>query len=368
MSTTQTSTPRSPRFDLPPAPVYSTSNTTDNGLAEWTSRIKAMQRQVDADDEVEQRRLEEEIVRARLARMRRSTSGMSGDFGIGMHGIDLGKLQEASSSPTPPNDPSAGSATAPAAQKPPRTIPSHKPGVSSNAAPPRTPISLAAFMGGSTAAGPRLKRHEPQLDATVVHDGRKDHGPVHPIFGRNGIAMPGMVKGVPTATPDFVRSRTTSTSSVARRYVEKLESQTQSQPQSPGPGLVVPGIRERRISTPAGNVSGELKVYTPHSPSLTPSQNYGAKAAVIPTSPLVESRPKTPITTETRPKTPVAENLFTPRHSILNTLGQRLPILSPNVRRRLLQILFAPRAQFIHVPTPLSPPGRLNNSLLLSRW
>ncbi|KAG1752937.1 hypothetical protein EDB19DRAFT_1670672 [Suillus lakei] len=324
----QASTPRSPRFDLPPAPVYSTSNTADNGLAEWTSRIKAMQRQVDADDEAEQRRLEEEIVRARLARTRRSTSGMSGDFGIGMHGIDLGKLQESSSSATPPpNDPSAGNATAPASEKLPRAMPSHKPVVSSNTASQRAPMSLAAFMGGSTAAGPRLKRHEPQQDATVVHDGRKDHGPVHPIFGRNGIAMPGMVKGgaqppaaaasspsastparaAPTTTPDFVRSRTTSTSSVARRYVEKLESQTQSQPQSLNSGFAAPGIRERRISTPARNVSAQLKVDTPHSPSYHLSQSHGAKAAVVPTSPLAESRPKTPITADTRPKTPVAE-------------------------------------------------------------
>ncbi|KAG2126300.1 hypothetical protein DEU56DRAFT_543361 [Suillus clintonianus] len=184
-------------------------------------------------------------------------------------------------------------------------------------------MSLAAFMGGSTAAGPRLKRHEAQQDATVVHDGRKDHGPVHPIFGRNGIAMPGMVKGgaqppaadtfppsagtparaAPAITPDLVRSRTTSTSSVARRYVEKLESQ----PQSLNPGLVGLGIRERRISTPVGNVSAQLKVDTPRSPSYPLSQNYGAKAAVVPTSPLVGSRPKTPITAETRPKTPVAE-------------------------------------------------------------
>ena len=81
MSTMQ-ATPRSPRLDLPPAPVYSTLSPTDNGLAEWTSKIKAMQRQVDADDEAEQRRLEEEIVRARLARMRRSRTGTSGDFGI----------------------------------------------------------------------------------------------------------------------------------------------------------------------------------------------------------------------------------------------------------------------------------------------
>lgn len=280
-----------------------------------------MQRQVDADDEAEQRRLEEEIVRARLARMRRSTSGMSGDFGIGMHGIDLGKLQESSSSP--PNDSSAGNTTAPASEKPSRAIPSHKPAVSSNATPQRAPMSLAAFMGGSTAAGPRLKRHEPQQDATVAHDGRKDHGPIHPIFGRNGIAMPGMVKGgaqppatatstpsagtpvraVPISTPDIVRSRTTSTSSVARRYVEQLESQ----PQSLNSGLVGPGIRERRISTPAGNISAQLKIDTPHSPSYNLSQNHGAKVTAISSSSLVEFRPKTPVTSEMRPKTPVAE-------------------------------------------------------------
>lgn len=85
-----TSTPRTARFDLPPAPAYSSSTATDSGLTEWANRIKAMQRQVDADDEAEQRRLEEEIVRARLARVRRSRTGQSGDFGIGMHGIDMG--------------------------------------------------------------------------------------------------------------------------------------------------------------------------------------------------------------------------------------------------------------------------------------
>lgn len=84
-----TSTPRSARFDLPPAPAHASSTATDTGLTEWTNRIKAMQRQVDADDVAEQRRLEEEIMRARLARMRRSRTGQSGDFGVGMHEIDL---------------------------------------------------------------------------------------------------------------------------------------------------------------------------------------------------------------------------------------------------------------------------------------
>lgn len=44
----------------------------EDDLAEWTNRIKALQRQVDADDEAEQRRLEEEIAAARRARLRRS--------------------------------------------------------------------------------------------------------------------------------------------------------------------------------------------------------------------------------------------------------------------------------------------------------
>jgi hypothetical protein len=44
----------------------------DNDLAEWASRIKAMQAQVDADEEAEQRKLEEEIAASRLARLRRS--------------------------------------------------------------------------------------------------------------------------------------------------------------------------------------------------------------------------------------------------------------------------------------------------------
>lgn len=49
------------------------SSKPEAGLAEWTSRIKELQRQVDADEEAETKRLEEEIAASRLARMRRST-------------------------------------------------------------------------------------------------------------------------------------------------------------------------------------------------------------------------------------------------------------------------------------------------------
>ena len=52
--------------------------------------------------------------------------------------------------------------------------------------------SLAAFIGGR-ASGPRLNRHAPQQDA---HDPTQfvqpDTSHPHPVFGRGGIAMPGM--------------------------------------------------------------------------------------------------------------------------------------------------------------------------------
>ena len=44
----------------------------ESGLAEWTSKIKALQRQVDEDEEAETKRLQDEIAASRLARMRRS--------------------------------------------------------------------------------------------------------------------------------------------------------------------------------------------------------------------------------------------------------------------------------------------------------
>lgn len=48
---------------------------SETDLAEWMSKIKALQKQVDADEEAEQKRLEDEIVAARQARLRRR-SGM----------------------------------------------------------------------------------------------------------------------------------------------------------------------------------------------------------------------------------------------------------------------------------------------------
>lgn len=50
----------------------------ETGVAEWASKIKAMQKQVDADDEAEQTKLEAEIAASRLARKRRSYGAAAG--------------------------------------------------------------------------------------------------------------------------------------------------------------------------------------------------------------------------------------------------------------------------------------------------
>lgn len=64
----------------------------DASLAEWTTKIKALQKQVDEDEEVETRRLEEEIAASRKARMRRSTN-----LGSRTNSVDLGESCDMSS-------------------------------------------------------------------------------------------------------------------------------------------------------------------------------------------------------------------------------------------------------------------------------
>jgi hypothetical protein len=59
------------------------------GLAEWTSKIKALQAQVDADEEAEQKRLEQEIAASRLARLRRSQGIASGSRIANLGGFDV---------------------------------------------------------------------------------------------------------------------------------------------------------------------------------------------------------------------------------------------------------------------------------------
>ena len=72
-------------YGTPSRRLTSEFPTPDTGLAEWTSKIRAMQRQVDADEEAEQKRLEEEIAASRLARQRRSRGA---GYGIRPESLD----------------------------------------------------------------------------------------------------------------------------------------------------------------------------------------------------------------------------------------------------------------------------------------
>ena len=122
--------------------------------------------------------------------------------------------------------------------------------------------SLAAFIGGR-ATGPRLNRHAPQQD---VYDPTQfvqpDLSAPHPVFGKGGIAMPGMTKPVESSfsmaskstTPSAQsrgknagsRQRTTSGSSSK----ESESSASVDRRLSPTKGFGA-STRDRTISTPS---------------------------------------------------------------------------------------------------------------------
>lgn len=99
-------------------------------------------------------------------------------------------------------------------------------------------VSLATFIGG-TATGPKLNRHASQQDA---HDPTQfiqpDLSTPHPIFGRGGIAMPGMgSKGTKISASDVgsesseryrpsTLTSTKSMSSLTGSHSDKIESGT----------------------------------------------------------------------------------------------------------------------------------------------
>ncbi|KAF6760294.1 hypothetical protein DFP72DRAFT_1063353 [Ephemerocybe angulata] len=166
----------------------------ETDLAEWTSKIKAMQRQVDADEEAEQRRLEEEIAAARQARKRRSRGSRPPDS------ADLSRAAEELNLSSSPSDRFSEDKPKDATERYGHQSEALRKIMGQNAVyVPGSPggrsegVSLASFIGGR-ASGPRLNKHAAQQDA---HDptqyNQPDTSAPHPIFGKGGIAMPGMV-------------------------------------------------------------------------------------------------------------------------------------------------------------------------------
>ncbi|KAJ6499178.1 hypothetical protein C8R45DRAFT_1126495 [Mycena sanguinolenta] len=295
----------------------------DAGLSEWASKVKDMHRQVDPNEEADQKRLQDEIAASRLARQRRSGIGGSRtnsldlskhkDFSSALRtedttsSDDIKPLADRQKSQTEALNKLMGSASPPMAKEQPTT--SSRP----------EPMSLAAFIGGK-ATGPRLNKHAPQQDASdptqFVQRTRIDAP--HPIFGRGGlggiggIAMPGMASKTsaprepdpaltwsrPGRTPE-PRDRRLSTPSP-----EKLESP----PTSPQRG----GVRERTMSTPTGvtaHKNGPIFAPQPTSnpPSTAESRSYsttrysngspapGAAGASTPGKPILASPPSPPV-------------------------------------------------------------------------
>ncbi|KAI3618752.1 gelsolin repeat [Moniliophthora roreri] len=178
----------------------------EDGLAEWTSKIRALQQQVDADEEAEHRRLEEEIAASRLARMRRSR-GIGYGSGSRTSSVEIDKdkvssLKEDKDSSTMMDDMGSIAERQKGQQDALRKLMGSSASVSGSerVTPPvgsarAEPMSLAAFMGGRTT-GPRLNKHAPQQNAhdPTQFEQRTSITSPHPVFGRGGVAMPGMAK------------------------------------------------------------------------------------------------------------------------------------------------------------------------------
>ncbi|KAJ7072217.1 hypothetical protein C8F01DRAFT_1102975 [Mycena amicta] len=217
----------------------------------WAVKMQGVRSQLDTTDS-DQQRLEAEIAASRLARQRRS------------RGLDLSKSSEYSSAlqsiadstalddrAKPSGDRQKGQADTLSkltAMAPSSTVAASRP----------EPMSLAAFMGGK-ATGPRLNRHAPQQDASdpTQFVQRTSNAP-HPVFGRGGIALPGLATQ-PRAgrTPEpQPRSRRLSTPSP-----EKPESPKRT------------SVRERTVSTPTGPKTAPKSTSQPHTPRqiATPS-------------------------------------------------------------------------------------------------
>ncbi|TFY83008.1 hypothetical protein EWM64_g1001 [Hericium alpestre] len=366
--------PSSPRSFTIPKP--------ENGLAEWTQKIKALQRQVDADDEEEHRRLEQEIAASRLARVRRS-AGFSSRLGT----VDLPNIDDVN----PVSEQAASSEDQFASNRQ-----TDRADAMQKLTKPES-ISLAAFMGGR-ATGPRLNRHAAQQDAHdptqfEQRDSKSISAP-HPVFGRGGVAMPGLAaKGrippasvehsTPTRVPrsehasdvgsvhsgygsdrEGKRERRISTSAALRRYQEHVGQQAVPPQKTGGGGRETPRVRTFSIPTGAAPVrttpplqsAMKPSVSRPITPTSSPPEAHASTAPVhsngsapFPTAPAL-----------VKPTPPSAS--FTPRQTTISLTSRPSSITTPSLARPIQPapkspafIPQAPAAQLPSLARPIQP-------------
>ncbi|KAF9792515.1 hypothetical protein BJ322DRAFT_52505 [Thelephora terrestris] len=377
-------TPRRRTFDIPKSDSI--------GLAEWTSKIKALQRQVDEDEEAETRRLEAEIAASRVSRMRRSTlqsrplsfdSSVNKSPRVASPGSDIDHLQSpevkqkdreaamrklmGQRSPVAPDFPRSKSPL----DDPPSAQP--RPSRFFNK-PQQEPISLATSMG-SRETGPRLSKHTPQQGAhgPAQFEQRRSPASSHSVLGKDGVTMLGLVpkssghrsRSSPRSAvvevaslstpPSNLRERKISTPAIAQRYVEKIESESSPKP-PPSPRLrdARDHIRERTMSTPSGP-GPSLQRYTglsKPSPSSMGSTFTNKQATPPPQSRSNSSTPSTPnphrhsytpqsLNNEPKPKSEpprktfpsISQSGYTESKLSSGSRSPALPVLSPSLRQ-----------------------------------
>ncbi|KZV63823.1 hypothetical protein PENSPDRAFT_199211 [Peniophora sp. CONT] len=388
--------PSSRQLSLPTRP--------ESGLAEWAEKIKAIQRQVDDDEAEEQRRLEDEIRASRLARKRRS-------HGVGSRSATPAITDEPIVEPRSPtradDEDFRDYASRQRAQAD---------ALSKLSGPKSESVSLASFIGGR-AGGPRLNKHAPQADA---HDASQfeqrsvnANTAPHPIFGRGGVAMPGLAaKGrtvvepelpAAPAAPSFTdrtspppedkktRERRVSTSNNAlKRYMDHVEKSS--------PVLKPEPIRTRTSSTPTGpplrsptvavSASSKGEYGRPVTPKTTgfalatpvtqtkpvsrgpsPQPSYAPKPAFVPSKPSTPATsPKPPAPAPKPPFTPSAPSLSAPASTPSKPTSPS-PTTSPKPAATIPTPSLARPVQPSSKPPPFGPrtPPSINASAAFSR-
>ncbi|KAH9040635.1 hypothetical protein EDB85DRAFT_1924378 [Lactarius pseudohatsudake] len=411
-------------MELPPSPSshhFGTRKPGESGLAEWAQKIRALQRQVDADEEEEHRKLEQEIAASRLARVRRSA-------GYSRISFDPAAAQDV---PSPiSHHPSAfesESSTdtyrdrAEALQK---LVGESSPPLPSTSSPTTTPMSLATFIGGR-ATGPRLNKHTPQKDVTdpTLFKQRDNSSSMpHPLFGRGGMTTSGLTSQgrgavspisdrelhAPTPTGDHApitkdesalsnteavltlanghpqegtsrQLRTNAPSAALKRYIQHVEQVTP-------PPLIRPSERDnprpRTVSTPTGTRPMRVAILPPASQSQP--RSVSPRAPISPRTPTSEVHQplptfgpepppsKSPAYTPSKSSSP-AFTVTPKKPTVTNAsslaFGVKLPVLSastPSLPR--IESLLS-RAAPLTPPhrTPLHPPKEKDPTPSISR-
>ncbi|KAJ6500014.1 hypothetical protein C8R47DRAFT_1110051 [Mycena vitilis] len=342
----------------------------DAGLtpSEWATKVKDMHRHTDPNEEADQKRLEDEIAASRLARLRRSRGLGSGSR---TNSLDLSKSKDYSSalrsqdttstddhkspadrqkSQAEALDKLMGSTSLPEAKEQPAAATSGRP----------EPMSLAAFIGGK-ATGPRLNRHAPQQDA---HDPtqfvqRTANAP-HPIFGRGGIAMPGMAAARSARGDSDQQSVWSRAGRTPEPKDRRLSTPSPEKLDSPPVSPQRASVRERTLSTPSGTSTARSNPI----PAPQPTRDLSATS---------QSRSYSNASHSNGSPVPGASRPFTPREqpSSPPAVGKS-PVVTPSLARPIqpdprtsphgpqISISQSPSLAFLRPPTQKDPTPSLS--------